>query len=395
MTVDDDFKYLQLHGVDVEGEDWQVYRSMKASNNVSGQGPDWMKSPFDNNRRFFEEQGPPPSKPDDGKPSAGGESDFFGRPKAVKRSGHVHSETGKVLNRSIVSTRAPDFFKSPFESNREYFEKEMADQVQDFDVTRGMEDRQNKATRKDKPAGVHSEWRRGNWLSDSQNHGKSQNTVQASGRVCNSSVISVAAPAFMKSPFESNRAHFEEQGVVQKLKPGAKSKMEGAIDGSGVTKGGINRRCEETGCIWNHSITSREAPHFMKSPFESNRAFFEERGVAQKVKMSPRLDTTASTSASSRSRGGGGNAGLGRPKSAPSLTSKSQSARKSVSAASGGGHRHSSRAHRSPAASAAEPKTPRSAGPRSPRSARSVGGSGRDAGSRGERSIGRGNRTHR
>eukprot|EP00928_Gymnodinium_smaydae_P080279 TRINITY_DN64007_c0_g1_i1.p1 TRINITY_DN64007_c0_g1~~TRINITY_DN64007_c0_g1_i1.p1 ORF type:complete len:465 (-),score=63.67 TRINITY_DN64007_c0_g1_i1:56-1450(-) len=41
--------------------------------------------------------------------------------------------------------------------------------------------------------------------------------------------------------------------------------------------------CEETGIVRNAAIVSVNSPDFMKAPFESNRDFFEQQGVAQRA----------------------------------------------------------------------------------------------------------------
>mmetsp|Transcript_63008 Transcript_63008/g.132986 ORF Transcript_63008/g.132986 Transcript_63008/m.132986 type:complete len:387 (+) Transcript_63008:47-1207(+) len=273
------FQYTQLHGVETGGQDWVAYRDMQPSNNVSATSPDWMKSAFNNNRRHFEDIGPRPRSEVGDKPYAGSSTTWIGRGPALKKTGMSHQETGKVFSAQVVSMDAPEFMKSPFESNRDFLTKEGRVKVQVFDTNAAK-----KMTKGERAAGIHSEHRRGDWLT-SEEMGKHTNVVQeATGRICNATITSIAAPAFMKSPFETHRAYFEKIGVVQQLKPSVGPKEHEGVFGHNVGKSKRLNLAHEDGRIYNGTIVSRDAPHFMKSPFESNRAHFTAAGVAQKLK---------------------------------------------------------------------------------------------------------------
>eukprot|EP00435_Cladocopium_sp_Y103_P048035 s761_g14.t1 len=66
----------------------------------------------------------------------------------------------------------------------------------------------------------------------------------------------------------------------------------------------MNITAQDTGRIQNKTIVSVESPDWMKSFFESNRAYFEKQGVAQKLKKAgPPGESPAGVPSSAREKG--------------------------------------------------------------------------------------------
>lgn len=108
------------------------------------------------------------------------------------------------------------------------------------------------------------------------------------GKVANNSIVSPESPGWMKEPFENNRQYFQSKGVAQKLR--ALSAEELRETGFGrpvpVRPRQVHKQItNEAGRVQNMSIVSRTAPDWMKSPFESNRTYFENAGIAQSKEL--------------------------------------------------------------------------------------------------------------
>mmetsp|Transcript_95584 Transcript_95584/g.205097 ORF Transcript_95584/g.205097 Transcript_95584/m.205097 type:complete len:398 (-) Transcript_95584:116-1309(-) len=122
--------------------------------------------------------------------------------------------------------------------------------------------------------------------------GKSVNCVlEETGRLANHSIVSERSPDWMKSPFESNRPYFDRLGVSQRLKSPRSGEAAGIESVAQHVQDSQRRRNHvlhaDTGQINNQTIVSVLSPSWMKSPFESNREYFEEKGVAQKLQEAP------------------------------------------------------------------------------------------------------------
>eukprot|EP00931_Biecheleriopsis_adriatica_P094701 TRINITY_DN68329_c0_g1_i1.p1 TRINITY_DN68329_c0_g1~~TRINITY_DN68329_c0_g1_i1.p1 ORF type:complete len:238 (-),score=40.42 TRINITY_DN68329_c0_g1_i1:15-728(-) len=139
------------------------------------------------------------------------------------------------------------------------------------------------------------------------------------GKLRNKTIISVESPDWMKSSFESNRAYFEKQGIQQQIK-----KEEGhAYAGRAAPRKLIctkryNIVNKHTGVIQNKTIVSPAAPDWFKSAFESNRPYFEAKGIQQKLKGRQANATERSESAPASPSSG---------KKAPQSSSNSQAPR--------------------------------------------------------------------
>ncbi|CAE7299076.1 unnamed protein product [Symbiodinium natans] len=109
---------------------------------------------------------------------------------------------------------------------------------------------------------------------------------EGTGKVANNSIVSAESPQWMKQPFESNRSFFEKQGVAEKLRTMSTQEHESNfVAGRKVPvrpKQVFKQIKNEEGKIQNLSIVSIGAPQWMKSPFESNRPYFESQGIAQR-----------------------------------------------------------------------------------------------------------------
>ncbi|CAE7330171.1 unnamed protein product, partial [Symbiodinium pilosum] len=170
-----------------------VHPSTGCVNYSSQQSPDF---PFDSgleHRQAFEETAR--SQPnsarktyfDDGKISAGDKL----KDRKSKKGTVIDAGTGKVANYSIVSVESPHWMKQPFESNRTFFEKQGVAQK-----LRSMSSQEHEnhfvAGRRvpERPKQVFKQ------------------VKNEEGKIQNLSIVSVGAPQWMKSPFESNRPYF-------------------------------------------------------------------------------------------------------------------------------------------------------------------------------------------
>lgn len=113
---------------------------------------------------------------------------------------------------------------------------------------------------------------------------------QLTGKVANSSIVSPESPQWMKEPFENNRQYFQNKGVAQKLRALSAEELRdtGFIAGRPVpvrARQVHKQITNEAGRVQNMSIVSRTAPDWMKSPFESNRTYFENAGIAQSKEL--------------------------------------------------------------------------------------------------------------
>jgi len=124
-------------------------------------------------------------------------------------------ETGQLRNQSMVSRSAPDFMKSPFESQRPYFEH------------RGIDQKLRPRTAKPQ-ASVHEGHRAGLAYAEGADHvwgqqgegtpGKNKKMNvrhEETGELHGNTLVSARAPKFMHSPFEADRANLEAQDKVQ------------------------------------------------------------------------------------------------------------------------------------------------------------------------------------
>lgn len=164
---------------------------------VSPRAPEWFKSAFESNRDYFESRGVAQQLK---APSPRGEvaAGLTREQVRMKKTNITDPDTGKLINMTKVSAAAPEFFKTSFENNREYFEQQGV-----------AEQRRNPAGAELKAAGhrkSHTRMKRSNI------------TDPHSGKIQNKTIVSKEAPDHFKTAFESNRTHFEKQGVAEKLR---------------------------------------------------------------------------------------------------------------------------------------------------------------------------------
>jgi len=118
---------------------------------------------------------------------------------------------------------------------------------------------------------------------------------QSTGKIINSTIVSAQCPRFMKSPFESNREHFEKNGVAEE--PIASRHVDIHNHPGGQVEAGKpaiiqneTAKCkrtqivhEDSGKVFNLSVVSNHCPDWMKSPFESNREQLNRAGHNQNL----------------------------------------------------------------------------------------------------------------
>ncbi|CAK9113044.1 unnamed protein product [Durusdinium trenchii] len=353
---------------------------------VSVESPDWMKSFFENNRSYFEKQGLAQrlKKADIGESSAGVSSSA--RAKGKKSGTNMMcDETGVALSQNLGSANTPDWMNSARKwtaaspntprrmgerAGKDRFTSEVtprdksASEMQHLLVSESVPEWMrsaavvqvmNQGNRSARPqaeqgdtraAGVTTErfWdsttrnkggnmvhpmtgrvvhkaqqsddfplesgashraafeetirkrpnsareSRGRYAGDrsKESRDKKKGTVldQDTGKVANNSIVSPESPAWMKGPFENNRDFFENQGVAEKLRTLSTQDMKEKEFVAGrkvpVRQRQVHKQhTNEAGRVQNLSIVSRAAPEWMKSPFESNRTYFEDVGIAQ------------------------------------------------------------------------------------------------------------------
>lgn len=117
----------------------------------------------------------------------------------TKKGTVVDGGTGKVANNSIVSVESPQWMKQPFESNRSFFEK--------HGVAEKLKTMSNEEHEDNFIAGRRVPVRPKQVFKQVKNE---------EGKIQNLSIVSVGAPQWMKSPFESNRPYFMSQGIAQR-----------------------------------------------------------------------------------------------------------------------------------------------------------------------------------
>lgn len=237
---------------------------------VSVETPTWFKSAFESNRQLFEQQGID-QKLGGGTPRGEVAAGGYVRKGTTPKKGAVKIEdTGVIRNQTIVSTRAPAWFKSAFESNRDYFESQgVAQQL------------------KAPPRGT-GETAAG--FADEPVRMKRTNiTDPDTGKLINASIVSAGAPTWFKNAFENNREYFEQKGVAEQLKkPQAGAQTNAAGHGkSSPRMKKSNIADPTTGKIYNKTIISKDAPEHFKTAFENNRPYFEKQGVAEKARDPP------------------------------------------------------------------------------------------------------------
>ncbi|CAE7231681.1 unnamed protein product [Symbiodinium sp. CCMP2456] len=131
---------------------------------------------------------------DNGYVAAGG-----GKDKKSKKGTVVDGGTGKVANNSIVSVESPQWMKQPFESNRSFFEKQgVAEKLKAMSYE---EHEENFVAGRRVPVRPKQVFKQ---------------VKNEEGKIQNLSIVSVGAPQWMKSPFESNRPYFMSQGIAQR-----------------------------------------------------------------------------------------------------------------------------------------------------------------------------------
>ncbi|CAJ1365371.1 unnamed protein product [Effrenium voratum] len=123
--------------------------------------------------------------------------------RSAKKAPVLDQDTGKVANNSIVSPESPQWFKEPFENNRNFFESKGVAQK-----LKTMTNEEHKDKEKFVAGRKIPQRQRQNFKQIKNEEGKIQNL----------SIVSVGAPQWMKSPFESNRPYFESHGIAQARK---------------------------------------------------------------------------------------------------------------------------------------------------------------------------------
>eukprot|EP00933_Yihiella_yeosuensis_P053512 TRINITY_DN51755_c0_g1_i1.p1 TRINITY_DN51755_c0_g1~~TRINITY_DN51755_c0_g1_i1.p1 ORF type:complete len:438 (+),score=49.96 TRINITY_DN51755_c0_g1_i1:36-1316(+) len=205
-------------------------------------------------------------------------------PRSMRSPLYSHSAPQRpVAKLSVVSVESPEWMKSPLQSNREI----LADRGLADGVTSGGYNC------------VHNV-RRTNLVNEE------------TGQIANKTIVSRQAPDWMKAAFENNRDHFEQKGVTQKIqsRTGRAAGQSYVHDPATRTRKN-NIVDEETGVLKNQSIVSPQSPDFMKSPFESNRQYFQSLGADQKLTgkanvervSSRRVDMHSNSFVSSRAPG--------------------------------------------------------------------------------------------
>lgn len=232
---------------------------------VSQASPEFFKSPFESNRKFFYSQGAIQKLGKGSAPLAAGQVEFDECNVRQKRHDITCPATGRVHNQSVVSKGSPEWFKNSFKSNSEYFNT--------LGIVQNLRSPEE-AQEYQRQAGLH-----GVPSYPKEKALKKMGMVHpVTGRCYNRSIVSVGVPAFMKGPYESNRQYFDSVGMTQAL-----VNPPDQADGNLALGNRTQHVNPETGKVYNAQIVSAKSPHWMKQPFENNRAYFEKKGLVEKL----------------------------------------------------------------------------------------------------------------
>eukprot|EP00434_Breviolum_minutum_P006490 symbB.v1.2.005730.t1/scaffold337.1/size226155/6 len=229
---------------------------------VSDSVPEWMRS-----AKVVEVMAKGPTsarRPEhDDSRAAGVTTERFWDESTRARGGHlVHPLTGKVVHKAQQSD---DFPLDSGRNHRVAFEETMRQRPQSARA----------------PVGIYA----GDRSKEFRDKKKGAVVDQTTGKVANNSIVSHESPSWMKEPFENNRGYFNNKGVSKMMQPPLEELRETEfIAGRKVPERPrkVHKQItNEAGRVQNLSIVSRTAPEWMKSPFESNRNYFENAGIAQ------------------------------------------------------------------------------------------------------------------
>jgi len=224
----------------------------------SMRSPDWFKQSFEQSCEHHEDKGQQVTQ------------HGTARKPQWQRNPAVDEETGKVLSNSIVSGQSPNFMKSPFESNKDFFIKQGIAQnlkKREPDTARAAGKEQNVAVQQ-----------------GTNRQGRKTQIVQETGRICNQTIVSVESPNFFKGPFENNKAFFMDQGIVEKMKSlqdlkGSHNHSAGYDVTKQVNGKRVNIASPETGKVYaTHMVSVGEVPEVMKRNYENHKDHYEKIG---------------------------------------------------------------------------------------------------------------------
>jgi len=221
-----------------------------------------------------------------------GMADAFDRSAGVRRRNNLAEEkTDRNFNNTAVSPNVPGFMMSPFETNREHLEEGGV-----LASTKGLSVRNpdDGFAASGKPStGLGADSRR-----------RSNIVEEGTGHVFNTSAISAHSPDWMKGtqPEADRPGKLHSFGKLTPQQAATTEELTGSIHNLAhnptfAMKGTARERRpgdysakkthlvdEETGELRNHTVVSRSAPDFMKSPFEAQREHFERRGIDQQIR---------------------------------------------------------------------------------------------------------------
>lgn len=153
----------------------------KAERLVSTGSPTFMQSPLTSNEAHFESKGVPVKSMKEIAPPMHGKA-------------HVYNEAGVLKKSTRNSQDVPDFMRAPMDANREYYLKKGFGDCKTHTPSLNLSGQGQEPCRKDKIMN------------------------EQTGAISSNFYVSRQAPGWMKSPLRSNREHFEEAGVRDKLR---------------------------------------------------------------------------------------------------------------------------------------------------------------------------------
>lgn len=208
------------------------------------------------------------------------------RPGRGKLSGIVCSQSGMVSSNTIVSEGAPDFLKSPFESNKDYFVKS------GLHIQRLVHDRRDPTNVADRSGGktcleMHKS---ASALCGAKRHDIKS---EATGKIYNQTMTSGDSPQWFGLPLEHNREFYASkgltpEGLTQENRDMAFGRRTaGIVQKAGQVTGKMKAPLVHavTGQVCSNSICSLGSPDHFKTSFDANREYYKaELGVTHSMR---------------------------------------------------------------------------------------------------------------
>eukprot|EP00928_Gymnodinium_smaydae_P087836 TRINITY_DN72029_c0_g1_i1.p1 TRINITY_DN72029_c0_g1~~TRINITY_DN72029_c0_g1_i1.p1 ORF type:complete len:464 (-),score=36.42 TRINITY_DN72029_c0_g1_i1:595-1986(-) len=236
------------------------YNKIQVPNIVSVGSPEFMKSPFETNRKYFDEMGVSQKKltvvgPENKHRSAGV---YYHPAKHDQRGkrGIIVQDTGRTYAKTLTSVDAPAEMRGPFDNHRAHF----ADKPHLLGET----------TAPTNAAGLDCYYRG----ADSK---KIHIRLTEDDRLISTwGFATDRCPTFMESPMMNNQEHYSKQGLINDLEHARRKEVAGvATHRIPLSARPVYVANAETGKVYHKNFPSKAAPEWMKSQFSENDVLFQ------------------------------------------------------------------------------------------------------------------------